>query len=124
MLPFKQHVVKTSGGGGRGVGGYSGGGGCSMEPSIHIGSQREALSKDNSGLRLYLYDWAPLRWSDVLFAQMCGFKAEEATLQYPSGGPGPPLIGKETDCPMSQHGLGFASDAVLVNLPTVPRGLF
>lgn len=105
MLPFKQHVVKTSGGGDWG--------GCLMEPSIHIGSQHEALSKDNSGLRIYLQGWAPLRWSDVMFVQMCGFKAKEATLPYPSGGPGPPLIGKETDCPMSHYGQSFASDSVL-----------
>lgn len=117
-----------------------------MEPSIHTGSQHEALSKDNSGLRIYLHVWAPLKWSDMMFAQMCGFKTKEHTLQYPSGGPGPPLFGKETDCPMSQYGQNFASDSVSgkksyegesaaaepsyvpsvegVDLPIMPRDMF
>lgn len=115
-----------------------------MEPST--GSLHEAFSKDNSGLHIHPRGWAPLRWSDAMFAQMCGFKAKEATLQCPSGGPGPPPTGKETDCPMSQYGQSFISDSALgkksyegvtaagepssvplvatVDLPIMPRGMF
>lgn len=87
MLSFKQQVVRTSGGG------------VLSDGAFHTGSQHEALSthKDNSGLHIHVWvhGWAPLRWSDVMFAQMCGSKAERPNPKYPSGGPGQPLTGKD-----------------------------
>lgn len=53
------------------------------DAALHTGSQHEALSthKDNSGLHIHI--WAPLRWSDVMFAQMCGSNAKRPNPKVP-----------------------------------------
>ena len=97
MLSFKQHVVRASGGG-VGV----------SDEALHTCSQHEALStcKDNSGLHIHVWvlGWAPLKWSDVMFAQMCGSKAKRPNPQYPSGGLGPPPTAKDGASCQSHHG--------------------
>ena len=47
---------------------------------------------------------APLKWSDVMFAQMCGSKAKGPNPWYPSGGLGPPPTGKDGASCQSHHG--------------------
>lgn len=56
-----------------------------MEPNM-------SAHKDNSGLHVHvgLLSRAPLKWSDMMFAQMWGSGAERPDSLYPSGGPGPP----------------------------------
>lgn len=43
---------------------------------------------------VWILSCALLKWSDVMFAQVCGSKAERPKLLYPSGGPSSPLAGK------------------------------
>lgn len=77
------------------------------------GSQHETLRQDNRGLHVHHYDWAPLRWSRAMFAQMCGFIKAEATSSTPLvvNTFCPNTDGKENRVPCLSTDRTFASDS-------------